>query len=94
MAERTILVPAAKSGCRLAVCAASHSTHRTQAAPCLEMCPWRTVRSLPRTDGVSPAQAASLRAEPKRVMPPISASRTSAVNTPTPGSRVSDLTRG
>ncbi len=58
------------------------------------MCPCRTVRSLPRTVGVSPAQDASLRAEPNRLMSPISASRTSAVNGPTPGSWVSTLTRG
>jgi hypothetical protein len=84
----------AKSGCRPTVCAASHSTHRTHTGPCLEICPCRTVRSLPRIVGVSPPRAASLRAEPKRLMPPISASRTSAVNGPTPGSRVSTLTRG
>jgi hypothetical protein len=58
------------------------------------MCPCRTVRSLPRTVGVSPAQDASLRAEANRVMSPISASRTSAVNGPTPGSWVKTLTRG
>ena len=58
------------------------------------MRPWRTVRSLPRTAGVSPAQAAGSRADPKRVMSPISASRTSAVNSPAPGSRVSTFTRG
>ena len=52
----------------MAVCAASHSTHRAQAGPCLEMCPWWTVRSLPRTVGVSPAQDASLRADPKRAV--------------------------
>ena len=39
-------------------------------------------------------QAASLRADPNRVMSPISASRTSAVNGPTPGSWVRTLTRG
>jgi hypothetical protein len=54
----------------------------------------RTVRSGPRTVGVSPAQLASLRALPKRVMSPISASITSAVNCPMPGSAVSTLTRG
>ncbi len=37
------------------------------------MCPRRTVRSDPRTVGVSPAQLASLRALVKRVMSPISA---------------------
>ena len=58
------------------------------------MCPCRTVRSLPRTVGVSPAQDASLRAEANRVMSPISASRTSAVNGPTPDSWVRTLTRG
>ncbi len=58
------------------------------------MCPCRTVRSEPRTAGVSPAQDASLRAEANRVMSPISASRTSAVNGPTPGSRVKTFTRG
>jgi hypothetical protein len=35
---------------------------------------------------VSPAQDASLRAEPNRLTSPISASSTSAVNGPTPGS--------
>jgi hypothetical protein len=58
------------------------------------MCPCRTVRSEPRTVGVSPAQDASLRAEANRVMSPISASRTSAVNGPTPGSWVKIVTRG
>src|SRR5262249_5236175 len=42
--------------------------------------------------GVRPAQAASLRAEPNRVMSPISASSTSAVYWPTPGSWVSTRT--
>ena len=42
----------------------------------------------PRTVGVSPAQLASLRALPKRLMSPISATMTSAVNSPTPGSVV------
>jgi hypothetical protein len=56
--------------------------------------PCRTVRSEPRTVGVSAAQDASLRAEPNRLMPPISASRTSAVNGPTPGSWVRTSTRG
>src|SRR5207244_2953200 len=42
----------------------------------------------------SPAQLASLRALGNRVMSPISASITSAVNWPTPGSVVSVLTRG
>ena len=36
------------------------------------MCPCRTVRSEPRTVGVSPAQLASLRALPNRLMSPIS----------------------
>src|SRR5262249_7338365 len=76
---------AANSGDRLAVWAAGLSTQRSQAEPCLEMCPCRTVRSEPRTVGVSPAQLASLRALPNRVMSPISASITSAVNWPTPG---------
>jgi hypothetical protein len=58
------------------------------------MCPCRTVRSEPRTAGVSPAQLASLRALPNRVMSPISASIISAVNWPAPGSVVSTLTRG
>ena len=58
------------------------------------MCPCRTVRSEPRTVGVSPAQLASLRALPNRLMSPISASITSAVNSPTPGSVRSTLTRG
>jgi len=58
------------------------------------MCPCRTVRSEPRTVGVSPAQLASLRALGKRVMSPISASMTRAVNWPTPGSVVKILTRG
>ena len=58
------------------------------------MWPCRTVRSEPRTVGVSPAQAASLRAEPNRVMSPTSARMTSAVNGPTPGSWVRTLTRG
>jgi hypothetical protein len=35
---------------------------------------------------VSPAQAASLRAEPNRLASPISARMTSAVRSPTPGS--------
>ena len=52
------------------------------------------MRSEPRTAGVSPAQLASLRALPNRVMSPISASMTSAVNWPTPGSVVKILTRG
>jgi hypothetical protein len=68
--------------------------HRSQAEPCLEMCPCRTFRSEPRTVGVRPAQAASLRALPKRVMSPISATMTSAVNSPTPGSAWSALIRG
>ena len=58
------------------------------------MCPCRMVRSEPRTVGVSPAQLASLRALENRVMSPISASMTRAVNWPTPGSVVSVLTRG
>jgi hypothetical protein len=58
------------------------------------MCPWRTVRSLPRTVGVSPAQAASLRADPNLLTSPISASITMAVNGPMPGSWVSTLTPG
>jgi len=57
------------------------------------MCPGRTFRSDPRTVGVRPAQAASLRALPNRVMSPISATMTSAVNSPTPGSVRSTLTR-
>jgi hypothetical protein len=44
------------------------------------MCPCRTVRSEPRTDGESPAQDASLRAEANRVMSPVSATMTSAAN--------------
>jgi hypothetical protein len=40
------------------------------------------VRSEPRTVGVSPAQEASLRAEPNRVMSPTSARMTGAVNVP------------
>ena len=84
----------ANSGDRLAVCAAWFMAHRSQAEPCLEMRPCRTFRSEPRTVGVSPAQAASFRALPNRVMSPISASITSAVNSPTPGSVVSVLTRG
>jgi hypothetical protein len=44
--------------------------------------------------GVSPAQLASLRALPNRLMSPISASITSAVNSPAPGSVRSTLTRG
>jgi hypothetical protein len=55
---------------------------------------WRTLRSEPRTVGVSPAQLASLRALGNRVMSPISASMTRAVNSPTPGSVRSTLTRG
>src|SRR5499427_9626503 len=50
------------------------------------MCPCRTVRSLPRTLGVSPAHDASLRAEPNRLTSPISASSTKAVYGPAPGS--------
>ena len=80
---------AANSGDRLAVCAAWFSTHRSQAEPCLEMCPCRTVRSEPRTVGVSPAQLASLRALGNRLMSPISASMTSAVNSPDAGQRPS-----
>ena len=49
------------------------------------MCPCRTFKSEPRTVGVSPAQEASLRALGTRLMSPISASMTSAVNSPTPG---------
>ena len=49
------------------------------------------IRSVPRTVGVSPAQLASLRALPNRVMSPISASMTRAVNWPTPGQRGQDL---
>jgi hypothetical protein len=45
----------------LAVCAAWFMTHRSHAEPCLEMFPCRTLRSEPRTVGVSPAQLASLR---------------------------------
>ena len=48
----------------------------------------------PRTVGVSPAQDASLRADPNRLMSPTSAKMTSAVNGPTPGSWVKILTRG
>src|SRR5690348_5199948 len=58
------------------------------------MCPCRTFRSEPRTVGVSPAQEASLRALPNRVMPPVSATMTSVVNSPTPGSVRSVLTLG
>src|SRR6266581_7421882 len=58
------------------------------------MFPCRTLRSEPRTVGVSPAQEASLRALGNRVMSPISATMTSAVNSPTPGSVVSALTGG
>src|SRR6201985_3507907 len=84
----------ANSRGRLAVCADWFGTQGSQAEPCLEMCPCRTVRSEPRTVGVSPAQDASLRALPKRVMSPISASIINAVNWPTPGSVVRTLTRG
>jgi len=55
----------------LAVCAAWLSTQRSQAEPCLEMCPCRTVRSEPRTAGVSPDWLDSLRALGKRLMSPI-----------------------
>ena len=58
------------------------------------MCPCRTVRSEPRTIGVSPAQLASLRALSNREMSPISATITSAVNFRMPSSVVSVLTRG
>jgi hypothetical protein len=58
------------------------------------MCPCRTFRSEPRTVGVSPAQLASLRALGNRLMSPISATMTRAVNSPTPGSVLSTLTRG
>ena len=58
------------------------------------MCPCRTVRSEPRTVGVSPAQLASLRALGKREISPISANMTRAVNWPTPGSVAKTLTRG
>jgi hypothetical protein len=58
------------------------------------MCPWCTVWSEPRTVGVSPAHDASRRALENRVMSPISASSTMAVNSPTPGSVVSTFTRG
>jgi len=44
--------------------------------------------------GVSPAQLASLRALGNRLMSPISATITSAVNWPAPGSVVRVLTRG
>jgi len=71
---------------------AQHPAHPGRAL--LGDVPWRITRSLPRTIGVSPAQAASLRADPNRVMSPTSASRTSAVNGPTPGRPVSTLTRG
>ena len=74
--------------------AAWFMAHRSQAEPCLAMCPCRTVRSEPRTVGVSPAQLASLRALPTRLMSPISASITRAVNSPAPGSVLSTLTRG
>jgi hypothetical protein len=67
---------------------------RSHTDPCLEMWPCRTVRSEPRTAGVSPAQLASLRALGNRVMSPISATIISAVNWPTPGKVVSTLTRG
>src|SRR6266568_1951116 len=85
---------AANSGDRLAVCAAWFITQRSHAEPCLEMCPCRTFRSEPRTVGVSPAQLASLRALPNRLMSPISATMTSAVNSPTPGSVRSTPSRG
>jgi len=42
----------------------------------------------------SPAPAASLQADPSRLMSPISASRTSAVYGPAPGSPVSALKAG
>src|SRR5260221_10343426 len=58
------------------------------------MWPCRTVRSEPRTVGVSPAQEASLRADPNRVMSPASARMTRAVKGPTPGSWARILTRG
>ena len=57
---------AANCGCRLAVCAVSHSTQRSHTEPCLEMWPQWATRSLPRTVGVSPAQDANFRAD----MPP------------------------
>jgi hypothetical protein len=60
----------------------------------LETCPCRTVKSDPRTVGVSPTQLANLRAFEKRPMSPISASNTRAVNSPTPGSAVNTFTRG
>jgi hypothetical protein len=63
-------------------------------SPARVMCPCRTVRSEPRTVGVSPAQLASLRALGNRLMSPISASMTRAVNWPTPGGVVRVLTRG
>jgi len=60
---------------------------------------WRCARNGRRgrcrgQPGVSPAQDASLRAVGNRVMSPISARMTSAVNGPAPGSWVSTLTRG
>jgi hypothetical protein len=64
----------------LAFCVASARAHRSQAEPCLEMCPWRTVRSLPRTVGVSPAQDASLRADPNLLTSPTSARITSGLS--------------
>jgi hypothetical protein len=58
------------------------------------MWPWRTVRSELRTAGVNPAQAHSLRAEGKRLMSPISATRVMAVSRPMPGRVMSAWTRG
>ena len=55
------------------------------------MCPCRTFRSEPRTAGVRPAQEASLRAAGNRLMSPVSATRTSAVNSPDPGQRPEHL---
>jgi hypothetical protein len=59
---------AAKSGDRLAVCAAWFMTHRSHAGPCPEMFPCRTLGSEPRTVGVSPAQLASLQVNAFRGM--------------------------
>jgi hypothetical protein len=55
---------AANCGERLAVCAASHYTHRSHTEPSVEDMPAWAARSLPWTAEVSLAQDASLRAEP------------------------------
>jgi hypothetical protein len=80
---RTVNSPGGLAGTRVASGQASSAT-RTSSGLLWTGC----------TVGVSPAQDASLRAEPNRLTSAISARMTSAVNGPIPGSWVRTLTRG